>query len=106
MRVLTDAPSTVDAGVKTREHFIGTILEIELRCQLLPNENKKSSADAEVESWLSEIKDVYGTDHAEDFKVEEPFLKQFLLKLKEETEENGRLSICKLEHPFKRGVPQ
>lgn len=69
----------------------------------MPNENLNPSVDPDVELWLSEIRDLYGKDHADDFKVEAPFLKRFLLKLKVETREKGRLSICKLEHPLKRG---
>lgn len=69
----------------------------------MTDKNLNSPADTDVELWLSEIRDLYGKDHAEDFRVERPFLKQFLLKLKEETGENRRLSMCKLEHPLIRG---
>jgi serine/threonine protein kinase len=69
----------------------------------LPGEKSDSSLEDDVESWLSKIKALYGKERAEDYREEEPVLREFLLRLKDETQGNKRLSMCKLEYPFRRG---
>ena len=74
-----------------------------IRVSLLSSEKPDSRSPNDVDSWLSQIKDLYGRERADDFKQEEPILREFLSRLKKETQEKKRLSTISLEHPFKRG---
>lgn len=69
----------------------------------MSNSHPNTSSNKEIEKWLSEIKELYGAKRVDQFKEEEDLLKAFLLKLKEETQPSRRLSICRLESPYRRG---
>ena len=63
------------------------------------------SADTIIESWLSDIRGLYGDQRAEDYRKEEQLLKVYLRKLLAETEDSKRLQMCKLKAPFTRRGP-
>lgn len=69
----------------------------------LSNSELNPSSEDEIKKWLSEIKDLYGARRMDQFKEEEHFLRAFLSKLKEETQPSRRLSICRLQSPYRRG---
>lgn len=65
----------------------------------------KDSADVqdnEIMSWLSKIKELYGAKRAAKFTKDEPFLKAYLIKLREEINLNQQ-SLWKLKNPHRVG---
>jgi HD superfamily phosphohydrolase len=69
-----------------------------------PSKKSVEPFDAEVSAWLEAIKKLYEKDDKIDqFNKEENCLTLYLNKLKEEMLPSGRLSICKLEVPYRKG---
>lgn len=66
-------------------------------------DSEEESPDGKIESWLSNIKKLYGKDRIEEFEEEEPCLRAFLAKLKAETEPTRRLSGYTLAGPYRKG---
>ena len=65
---------------------------------------KEELLDKEVENWLLEITKLYEKDgKIEAFEKEKQCLRAYLIKLQEETKPFGKLSMCKLEGPYRRG---
>lgn len=62
------------------------------------------ASDNEINAWLEEIRKFYEKDNKiEKFRKEEGCLRLYLARLKEEAQPSGRLSICKLEAPHRKG---
>lgn len=69
----------------------------------MPRSSSNSSFDFEIKEWLSKIESLYGAKDAHKYKEEEPILREYLKKLKEETQQTRRLCLCKLKSPFEKG---
>lgn len=66
--------------------------------------DKQKERDKEIDEWLLEIEKLYARDgKTNEFNKEKVCLKAYLIKLKEEATSPGKLSICKLDKPYKRG---
>jgi len=69
-----------------------------------PKNEPEGSSNNIVEDWLREISKFYEKDGKTDqFKKEESCLRAYLLRLQGECSSSGKLSICKLQGPFKKG---
>lgn len=62
-----------------------------------------SSNNEEIESWIKKIKVLYGRRRQKQFDEEEPILRIFLKKIKEETKDTKRLFMCKIQDPINIG---
>lgn len=69
-----------------------------------PADEPKGSSNNDVEDWLKELSKLYEKDgKIEEFKKEESCLRAYLLRLRDEASSSGKLSICKLKGPYKKG---
>jgi len=64
---------------------------------------KSNSSCSEIDLWLARIKGLYGEDKVGEFKEEEPILRIFLSKLRQEIQAGGLLSQYRILEPYKRG---